>query len=191
MVVYPGDPPPRISSVLSIERDGCATSLLEISTHCGTHVDAPCHVQSRRGTVDEMPLSKLAGDAVVIEARGEVIRRDHLDGVVVHDKCVLFKTATARLPAGGAPEATAIGQDCAELLVASRARLVGIDRLSVDGVGDDELPVHRTLTAAGIPILEGLDLSEADPGEDYFLVAFPLRIQGGDGSPVRAALLKR
>src|SRR5688500_4175158 len=113
MTLYPGDLPPRISSVLSIERDGTATSLLEISTHCGTHVDAACHLLSRAGTVDEIPLSRLAGDAIVVDAPGEVIGRERIDGIAIHDKCVLFKTVA---PAGKVPSGSAIGGECAELL---------------------------------------------------------------------------
>jgi len=75
----------------------------------------------------------------------------------------------------------------AALLVERGANLAGVDYLDVDRCGDSQYTVHRTLLGAGVLILEGLDLAGVPPGR-YRLAAFPLRIQDGDGSPVRAVL---
>jgi arylformamidase len=72
-------------------------------------------------------------------------------------------------------------------LVRRSVLLVGTDALSVDPVGDAGLPAHRELLAAGIVVLEGLDLSAAQPGR-YQLIALPLLIPGADGAPARAVL---
>ena len=47
--------------------------------------------------------------------------------------------------------------------------------------------VAHALAAAGINIIESLDLSAVEAG-GYQFVALPLKIAGGDGSPVRAIL---
>ena len=65
--------------------------------------------------------------------------------------------------------------------------LYGTDAPSMDAVDNAQLPGHNSLRRHGIAILEGLDLSRAPDGV-YELVALPLPIKGGDGSPVRAAL---
>jgi arylformamidase len=65
--------------------------------------------------------------------------------------------------------------------------LVGTDAPSIDPAGDETLPAHRVLARAGVALLESLQLGRVPPG-DYELVALPLRIVGGDASPVRAAL---
>ena len=57
----------------------------------------------------------------------------------------------------------------------------------MDHADSKDLPGHNALLAAGIAILEGLDLRAAPDGV-YELVALPLKIAGGDGSPVRAVL---
>ena len=75
-------------------------------------------------------------------------------------------------------------------LVRRRALLVGTDAISIDPVGDDALPAHRILLAAGIVLLEGLDLSRAPAGL-YDLLALPLLIPGADGAPARALLRPR
>ena len=67
--------------------------------------------------------------------------------------------------------------------------LVGIDALSIEGYGSHGLPVRRALLGAGVLVLEGLDLEGVAPGR-YTLSCFPLKLAGGDGSPVRAVLVE-
>ncbi len=73
------------------------------------------------------------------------------------------------------------------LLARAGIVLYGSDAPSMDHADSEELPGHNALLVAGIAILEGLDLS-ATPDGAYELVALPLKIAGGDGSPVRAVL---
>ena len=73
-------------------------------------------------------------------------------------------------------------------LAARGVVLVGIDTPSVDPWDDSALEAHRALARAGIAWLEGLVLEDVAPGR-YDLVALPLRIEGGDASPVRAVLV--
>ncbi len=80
-----------------------------------------------------------------------------------------------------------IERTAAEAIAARGANLVGIDYLSVDRFGDETYPAHHALLGSGVLILEGLDLSGVEAGR-YTLYALPLRIEDGDGSPVRAIL---
>ena len=82
---------------------------------------------------------------------------------------------------------TAVGPDAARALVAAGVQLVGIDTPSVDHSTSKDLQSHHVLYAGGVSLLENLDLS-AVPEGDYELIALPLRIVGGDASPVRAIL---
>ena len=65
--------------------------------------------------------------------------------------------------------------------------LYGTDTPSMDAIDSSVLPGHNAMIENGIAILEGLDLGLAKDGL-YELSALPLKIVGGDGSPVRAAL---
>ena len=65
-----------------------------------------------------------------------------------------------------------------------------MDSLSVGPGGDEGDAIHCLLLAAGVCLLEGLDLSAVEPGE-YELVSLPLRIAGADGAPARAFLAPR
>lgn len=65
---------------------------------------------------------------------------------------------------------------------------MGIDTPSIDLFESKELASHKATLKTGMAILEGLILDRVEPGI-YELVAFPLKIEGGDASPVRALLL--
>ena len=158
--------------------DTARVSALALSCHTGTHVDAPRHLPGLRGGVEGLSLEALIGPAVVVQAR----RR-------------LARVAASLLPRGAPPRILFRGrpvilESAARDLVRRRVLLVGTDAISIDRVGDDSLPAHRILLAAGVVLLEGLDLSRAPAGL-YDLLALPLLIPGADGAPARAVLMPR
>lgn len=189
--VYPGDPVLEIMPVQQIERGDVANlSRLIMSSHCGTHVDAPRHFLQHGAPVDRLPLDVLIGPARVVEIMtpGEItaatLKRHH-----INCERLLLKTHNSRLLKDNvfSPEYTSISEDAASFLVEIGVRLVGIDYLSIErlhGPGD----VHRTLLGGGVVLVEGLELSEVPPG-NYHLMCLPLRIVGGDGAPARAILV--
>jgi arylformamidase len=195
MVVYEGDPPVRVERVASIAEGALANvSRLELGTHTGTHVDAPAHFIDGAPGVDALPLDALIGPAVVVDATG--IEGD-LDaraiavlGIPADARRVLLRTRNARLWESDRFEPGYVGLTGggAEALVAAGVRLVGIDYLSI-AVSADPAPAHLVLLAAGVVILEGLDLRAVEPGA-YRLVCLPMRIDGADGAPARALLLR-
>jgi len=77
-----------------------------------------------------------------------------------------------------------ISDFCAE----KKASLVGIDYVTIDRYGDEASPAHRKLLGSGILILEGINLREVPLGE-YTLFCPPLKIKGGEASPVCAILV--
>lgn len=167
MEVWPGDPPTRIERIAAIERgDEENISAMSFCLHAGTHIDAPLHYFDRGAAIDTMPLDALIGPARVIHL-GEKL-------MVRRGERVLFKS-------GGA----VLKEEAASLLAARGVRAVGIDGMSIGPPA-----VHKTLLAAGIWILENLDLSGAAPGR-YDLVCLPLCIPGADGAPARAIVRKR
>jgi arylformamidase len=84
------------------------------------------------------------------------------------------------------PGFAALGLDAARRIAGAGTRLVGLDYLSVESPGGDG-EVHRTLLGAGVVLLEGIDLSGVEPG-DWNLSALPMKLVGGEASPVRAVL---
>ncbi|NRQ40428.1 hypothetical protein HII36_52725, partial [Nonomuraea sp. NN258] len=70
MPVYPGDPEVSIGPALTVARDGVNVLGLHLGSQAGTHVDAPFHIDDSLPTLDELPLSRFLGPAVVVDARG-------------------------------------------------------------------------------------------------------------------------
>ena len=179
MPVWPGDPDVRFAPALTIPEGGANVASLNMGTHSGTHIDAPSHYLAGAPTVDEIPLESLVGPCLVIEsAAGNPIGRSRLAESIKtpHPSRVLMKNGPgAYLDEGGAA-----------YLVEQGIVLVGTEEMSIEsptGSGS----VHTCLLAAGVVILEGIDLSHVPPGE-YRLIALPLRLIGVDGAPCRAVL---
>lgn len=192
MAVWPGDAPFRLERSLNIG-DGASVNLtrLALSAHTGSHVDAPYHFSEEGATLEAVALDPFWGKAQVVSV-------DKKDGP-------LFPADFTRYKLGRAPRllvhSTASSVDptlfpqqfvypspeLANFLKEQGILLYGSDSPSMDAVDSKELPGHHALRSNGIAILEGLDLSAVADGV-YELVALPLKIAGGDGSPVRAAL---
>lgn len=189
--VYPGDPPFASAASLRIaDGDAVNVSHLSMGTHTGTHLDPPRHFSDQGISVDEIPLGRLIGKALVVEILGvpSIGRRD-LERLPVRGvERLLLKTNNSQLWSKSefCPEFAAISLEGAGYLLEAGVRLVGVDYLSVESFqGDGQ--VHRTLLENGVLILEGLNLADVEPGE-YELICLPLKIKGGDGAPVRALL---
>lgn len=182
VVVYPGD---AVPSVDKHERDGYLVSDIGLSSHSGTHIDAPDHFLFDGRTVDRLPLDLLIGPCRVIETTATVIGPDELRGRVEGASRLLIRTWFSRRTRFVAPF-PALTPTGAAYLAGEGVRLVGTDAPSIEADGSDG-EVHRTLLRPGGAVIELLDLSGVAPGE-YHLIALPLRLQGGDGAPARVVL---
>jgi arylformamidase len=159
-----------------------------IYSHAGTHVDAPSHWLPGAPDVDGIPLAACLGPCVVVGVAEDRLIEPRDLPPLAEGMRILFRTPNSDLRLDGAPfddGFAALGPDAATTLAEARIALVGIDYLSVERPG--EAPGHRALLAAGVVLLEGLDLRGVGPGE-YQLSALPLRLPGGEASPVRAVL---
>jgi len=194
--VYPGDPNVAITPVAQLQwGDAANVSRLVLSSHTGTHLDAPRHFFQAGLAIDGIAPHILMGPARVCafpDATTHLTADDLRPLELAGTQRLLFKTPNSALweRAGFQTNYIALTESAAHLLVDLGVQLVGIDYLSVDAFEHQDFPVHRTLLGAGVLILEGLDLRHVPPG-DYELLALPLLLQDGDGAPVRAILRQR
>jgi len=184
--LYPGDGRPIFRGR---EQDGYTCTDLQLTTHTGTHLDAPSHYLAGGTTVDLIPPERLIGAARVLNLQdaGDAITAEALAGRLPKGKRILLRTRASGTSSFG-PEFPHLTPDAARLLASARPPVVGIDSPSIEAFGADG-SVHRELLERGIPILELLDLSGVAEGE-YLMVALPLRLEGLDGSPARVILLE-
>ncbi len=195
LVTWPGDPKVDIQLPIQMKKgDPCNVSRWQIGAHTGTHTDAPFHFIDDGKGIDEISLDRYIGPCLVVEVDPEKhIEREHLEKIDLkgHTR-ILFKTRNSRHWKNHHrvfdTEFVAIGITGADYLVEKKIGLVGVDYLSVESYhAEFEHPVHKKLLGNGVVVVEGLNLSDIAPGE-YELLCMPLKIQHGDGTPVRAAL---
>ena len=193
MVHWPDNPPVEIERVFDIERGDVANvSKMSLGSHTGTHMDAPLHFVRDGQGLDQMPLDATIGRARVIEVHDpESVKPEEIEPYGVREgERILFKTrnsARAWHENAFMEDFVYVSREAARYLAAQHARAVGIDYLSVGGFRKDGVETHRALLEAGIWVIEGLDMSEVEPGE-YDLVCLPLKVEHGDGAPARAIL---
>lgn len=195
MRVYESDPPVELAPWSSRSAGaGFNVTALRFGSHTGTHVDAPSHCIDGGATVDELSLDALCGPAFVLDlaeqnAAPVIIPPQALDDVPAGTERLILRTQNGSPSQSRSQQlaGSALGEAAASKLIESGLRLIGIDQLSI-APPEAELAVHRVLLAAGVVILEGLDLSSAQQGR-YELLCLPLKIAGGDGSPARAVLV--
>ena len=183
--------------------------------HGGTHIDAPIHFHADRWTVDEIPLDRLVGPAVLVDVSERCAKdRDHR--VLVSDfeawekqhgripaaSIVLIRTGFGRFwpdrkaylgtDERGAPAVAklhfpGLHPDAARWLIAERQiRAVGLDTASIDHGPSKDFETHRALFEKNVPAFENLAGLEELPATGFTVVALPIKIRGGSGGPLRA-----
>lgn len=187
---WPGDTPVE-SEVTWNHGPGCPVrvSRYTVSTHAGTHADAPLHYDPAGAAIDAVPLDAFIGPARVLDLRGcgHVITPDLVGAALGGPLRVLFRTYV-KFPRECWNEAfVTLAAETVSLLASSGAVLLGIDSPSIDPQHAKVLLAHDAARVAGLRILEGLVLDAVEAG-DYELIALPIRLGGLDAAPVRAVL---
>ncbi len=193
MLVYPGDPHYYARSVCSFKKgDGCEVSELSIGTHCGTHVDAPLHMIPGGAPLSDLPLDCFYGPCRVVTLPAAIITEKMIiDADIREGERVLLRTDPKGVfTSAGKFNPSVLSMRAAQALAERKPMLLGIDAPTVENVELCSGEVHRTLLRAGIVLLEGLCLEQAQEGCEYILSAFPLNLMDENGSPCRAVLIE-
>ena len=196
MPVYPGDPQVVVGPALTVAADGVNVLHLDLGSQSGTHVDAPFHIDDTLPTLDDLPLERFVGAAVVVDARGlpprSPIGPSLFEGRLSPGVIVLVATGwSAHWGTEAYLAHPFLTPEAAELLVASGVRTVGVDALSVDPTPAEDFPAHRILCGAHAVIAENLTglaalLDAQRAGEPIEASLLPIRLPHADGAPVRA-----
>lgn len=191
--VWPGDTPFQYRVSWGMEESGSVNvGQVTMSTHTGTHIDAPYHFDNDGKRVIDLDFNLYIGHAKVIHLNQPAsigisdLKDESLHGV----KRLLIRTDAWKDKTVFPESIPHIEPELAAYLAEQGVQLLGLDLPSVDPLDSKELSAHHELNGNGIHILEGLVLDEIDPG-DYELAALPLPLQQADGSPVRAVIRKK
>ena len=202
-VVYPGDPTPRFTVHSTIERDGFNLLDVVMGSQSGTHVDAPYHFEQDAPRIDEVPLERFLGPAVVVDATAAGPRGRITWGYVEPVAHLLRAGTIVLLRTGwaeryGTPEYFShpfLDADACRRLLDLGVRTVCIDAINLDETPDDDhpgegFPVHHLIARAGGVIGENFRNLEQVDWDDPFVLSLPVRLTGADGAPVRAVAVQ-
>ena len=189
----------RLFYMLAIK--GVNKEIVEISTHTGTHCDAPYHFFEDGKTIDEIPLETYVGPATILDLRykkpGSAIERADVERFaerIAEGDIVLLNTGFGHKRANTAEfltEYVYLGGEAAQYLVDRGVKGVGIDAVSLGGYNDPSkaVPAHKAMLGNGKFIVEELYFPDEvmDGGERLF-VAAPVKLRGTSGAWTRAML---
>ncbi|GIO24050.1 arylformamidase [Oceanobacillus sp. J11TS1] len=159
------------------------------STHIGTHVDAPFHFLNDGKRILDLDIERYIGPCKVIDLSSftEISENTLKTKGISYAERLLIKTALPNKPDRFPEEVPPITADGAAYMQSVGVKLVGVDTPSVDQISSKELTGHHALYKQDIYILENVMLDQVEEG-DYELIALPLALEEGDGSPVRAVI---
>jgi kynurenine formamidase len=201
--LVPGHPNFELEDFHFHERDFRSNSFLRMSTHTGTHVDAPYHFIEAGLTIDQLPLDTLVGRATLIDLRKvsaprkgitleelqQALGDRELSGriAILHSGWITENWSTGKMYG----ESPFLLREGAEWLVQKGIRSLGLDFLLDDPEQDGlplekRFPIHRIFLGHGIPHIENLCHLERIDREEFFFVALPLKLYKCNGAPARA-----
>jgi kynurenine formamidase len=206
---WPGDERAFEAKVnATFEKDGYFTRSFWMLEHYGTHMDAPAHFPHGRATLDKLPIEHFFGMAAVIDVRDEVAKDS--DYRLTMERVLQWEAAHGHIPPGsiallrtgwasrwpdqvryrnmdrnGVMHFPGYSVEAAKLLVARGVAGLGIDTLSVDYGPSKDFEVHRAILPLGAFNLENVANLDDLPESGAFIIAAPIKLEGGSGGAVR------
>lgn len=194
-IPVPGHPCPRLEPLTTLEQDGVRNTLMTISIHTGTHIDAPSHFIEDGATIDEIPIERFRRPGMCLDLRelarpGEPVTLEHLeragfDASKVGGTILMLATGwsdeawqSERLY-GANPF---LAQDAASALAEAAPSALGLD-FAVDDT--KPWPNHTILLGAEVLLIENLMRLPELPEDGFEVTAYPLKLVGQNGGPTR------
>jgi arylformamidase len=205
--VYPGSPQPSFIPWSKFDRHGYDSEAMFMSTHTGTHVDAPSHFKPGLASIDMISSDRLICSAVLIRAEksaNQLIEEQDLDNYQIRegDAAVI---ATGWEKRSGSrnymSENPGLSKQAARYLARKRVNAVAIDCPSIDGGADSRFIAHNILLSCNILVVENLcNLNRVRSSRrsrsknsmssaTFTLIISPLKLGGATGSPARVLAL--
>lgn len=193
----------EISQMGRLGIEGRESRKLVLGTHTGTHVDAPRHFVAGAATIDQLPLDLFVGPATVIDfswakplQEMQISDLEPLLGDAQVERLLIrYDWSDQWDTTRYYTEHAYLSEEAASWLVSRGVRLLGMDTPQADspkngrGTPKDS-PVHKILLGAGVIKLEYLTNLRALKSREVELIALPLNIRDGDGSPVRCIAIE-
>lgn len=194
MPLYPGTVKPNLIWLSSLEKDGFRELAFQVTSHTGTHLDCPAHMLEEGETLEGVAIERFIGRGLVVDCSvaGPTIDLQFLLKIDIKQgqpDFILLYTGWSKHWGkdsyySGYPTLT---KRAAAYLTELSLKGLGVDAISVDESQDMRYPIHQTLLQKNILIIENLTNLDLLLGREFLFCCFPLKIEGSDGCPVRAA----
>ena len=197
---FPGSPKPQFIQWSDIKDDGYNLELLFLSSHTGTHIDAPYHFVKNGLKINQIPLDRLIGKAILIKLKKtknssisklDITLYEKKNGKIPDHSSIFFYTTWQKnlKKDNYFTENPGLDISSAKYLVSKKINLVGIDSPSIDLGTDESFIVHHILSKNNILIVENLTNLNKITSKEFIFTILPLNLKDATGSPVRAVAL--
>ena len=194
---FPGSPQPQFILWSNIKDDGYNLELLFLSSHTGTHLDAPYHFSQNGIKIHQIPLNRLIRKAILIKlkktknssiTKEDIILFEKKNGIIPNHSSVLFFTEWQKnlKKDNYFTENPGLDKLAANYLISKKINLVGIDSPSIDLGKGESFIVHHLFSKNNILIVENLTNLNKISSREFNLTILPLKLKDATGSPVRA-----
>jgi len=194
---FPGSPKPHFIEWETIPKDGYNLELLFLSTHTGTHIDAPFHFVKNGKKIHEIAPERLVNEAVLIRigknsnrsiSKTDIQNFEQKNGKIENGSTVIFHTGWQKNlnKKFYFTENPGLSVSAAKYLVSKKINMVGIDSPSIDLGTDSKFSVHHVLAKNNILIVENLANLNKIKSNNFHLITSPLKLKNATGSPIRA-----
>ena len=198
--VYPGSPQPSFIPWSKFDRHGYDSEAMFMSTHTGTHVDAPSHFKPGLASIDMISTDRLVCNAVLIRAEksaNQLIEEQDLGNQISEGDAVVIATGWEKRSSSRnyMSENPGLSEQAARYLARKRVNAVAIDCPSIDGGADSRFIAHNILLSCNILVVENLcnlnrvTSSRSRSSDTFTLIISPLKLGGATGSPARVFAL--
>ena len=197
---FPGSPKPQFISWSELKKDGYNLELLFLSSHSGTHLDAPYHFINNGTKIHQISLKRLITDTILIKIKKdvnqEITKKDLIDfekkyGEIPNNSSIVFFTGWQKnlRKESYFKNNPGLASSAAKYLVKKKINLVGIDSPSIDLGRNGKFDAHHILLRNNILVLENLCNLEKIQSKLFILIVLPLKLKDATGSPVRAVAI--
>lgn len=189
--VFPGSPRPSFIPWSRFDSHGYDTEAVFMSTHTGTHMDAPSHFAPGLASIDKIRASRLVCSAVLIRAlkkANQLVERQDLAGAQIRQgDAVVISTGWEKRSAKSnyMTQNPGLSGDAARYLGGKKVNAVAIDGPSIDAGLDGKFNAHNILLPRNVLVVENLCNVSKITTNRFTLVMSPLKLGCATGSPAR------
>jgi arylformamidase len=206
--VYPGSPQPSFIPWSKFDRHGYDSEAMFMSTHTGTHVDAPSHFKPGLASIDMISSNRLVCNAVLIRAEksaNQLIEEQDLGNHQIREGDAMVIATGWEKRSGSRnymSENPGLSEQAARYLARKRVNAVAIDCPSIDSGADSRFIAHNILLSRNILVVENLcnlnrvtssrrrsRRNRSSSATTFTLIISPLKLGGATGSPARVLAL--